>query len=50
MNSCDDCKQARRCDCYDFHSPAENRRFWVTLAVFLAADVALIAFVLWVLK
>jgi len=49
MNSCDDCKQARRCDCYDFNSPSERRRFWITLAVFLAGDIAVIAFVLWAL-
>jgi len=49
MNGCThDCDQGRRCDCYEFLTPGESRRFWVTLGVFMAADIALIAFVLWV--
>jgi hypothetical protein len=33
----------------DFMTPGESRRFWVTLGLFLTADLLLIAFVLWAL-
>jgi len=49
MSCNNNCDQGRRCDCIDFLTPAERRRFWITLAAFLAADVAVIAFVLWAL-
>lgn len=44
------CNQGDDCPAYQFLTKGEARRFWWTLAVFFAADIALIGFILWVVK
>jgi hypothetical protein len=48
MSGCThDCDQSRRCDCIDFLTPAERRRFWTILAWGCVIDVALVVLILW---
>ena len=44
------CRQGDDCPARQYLSPGEAKRFWWTLAAFIAADIALIAVVLWMLK
>ena len=46
----ENCNQGDDCPAYQFLTKGEARRFWWTLAVFFAADITLIGFILWVVK